>query len=38
MTKNTCSLSVERVDTKSLSDGDLVTINNVTQDMWAGES
>lgn len=33
-----CNLSVERVDTKYLSHGDLVTINNVTQDMWASES
>lgn len=38
MKADVCSLSVERVDTKYLSDEDLVTINNVTQDMWAGES
>lgn len=38
MATNTCGISVERRDTKHLSEEDLITINNVTQDMWAGES
>lgn len=38
MATNTCGLSVETLDTKYLSDEDLMIINNVTQDMWAGKS
>lgn len=38
MKTGSCDLSIERVDTRHLSDGDLIAINDVTQDMWASES
>jgi len=38
MVRNSCSVTVEVMDTKNLSDEDLTGLNEVTQDMWASES
>lgn len=38
MAKNACSVTVEVMDTKNLSDEELMGISEVTQDMWASES